>query len=72
MKSIGHVTIEKTAKKFKLQGLLSGLLIFLGLAATLLGGAKDVPVVMAIGLLWMFGGLGWNIVNRIRIWWNHE
>ena len=71
MKSIAHVTIEKTAKSFKLQSLLSGLLAFTCLAITILGCAKEIPAVAGIGFFSMLLGFGWSIVNRIRIWWNH-
>lgn len=59
----GHVTIEKTAKKFKLQGLLSSCCVVLGFILT----ANESPV----GVLLLVGGIGWYVINRVRIWWNH-
>ena len=59
----GHVTIEKTAKKFKLQSLSSSCCVILGFILA----ANESPV----GALLLVGGVCWYVTNRVRIWWNH-
>jgi len=69
MQAVAHVTIEKTAKKFKLQSLLSGLLVISSFL--FFANAGNSPACAGIGMLTFFVGATWYIVNKIRIWWNH-
>jgi len=70
MQAVAHVTIEKTAKKFKLQSLLSGLLIIVSFILIANGGKSQTYA--GVGVLTFLVGATWYIVNRIRIWWNHS
>ncbi|MFT5234775.1 MAG: putative membrane protein YvbJ [Shewanella sp.] len=65
-------TVQETSKKFKLQTLLSVLLLIIGffLAISLSNGPQSEP--SAIPGLLIFIGLIWYIVNRFRIWWHHK
>jgi uncharacterized membrane protein YvbJ len=60
-----HVTIERTKKTFKFQGVLSTLIFIIGL---LLLCSKEART---IGVWFICIGLGWNIINGIRVWWHH-
>lgn len=73
MKSQQYITTQRTAKTFKLQSLLSGLLIFIGVIMALQvdPNSTDSTVVVWGCLLALFG-FGWRIVNRVRVWWNHD
>lgn len=73
MKSQHYVTTQRTAKTFKLQSVLSALLIMVGvLMALTAGGPEGDQSTLVWGCLLALFGFGWRIVNRVRIWWNHE
>jgi len=65
------ITIQETHKTFKLQSVLSIMLVIAGFIA-LLAFVDASPLVSLITLLSIFGGMVWHIVNRVRIWWNHK
>ena len=73
-------TIELTSKKYKIQLVLSVLLLSLGLFISLAaaglaaaGGGGTLPALLAfIGIPSMVVGLIWYIITKIRIWWHHE
>jgi len=73
MKSQHYVTTQRTAKTFKLQSVLSALLIMVGVIMALQvdPNSTDSSVVVWGCLLALFG-FGWRIVNRVRVWWNHD
>lgn len=68
-------TTERTAKRLKVHALLSALLCGVGVATMMAGwpepGHKGVAPVLAAGFWVLLVGLGWFIVTRVRIWWNH-
>jgi len=64
-KESNHVTIERTKKKFKLQSLLSTIILIIGII--MLGNANNHSIAHWLIVI----GLGWNILNGIRIWWHH-
>ena len=67
-KSIGLkrlTTIQKTSKSIKLQGLLAGTMIIVGVYLMIENPADDTAaLIFSIGFIWF-------IVNRIRKWWHH-
>lgn len=75
MKSDGHITIERTAKKYKLAKLLSALGIIVGIfwimgahANSDVTGvapnlAKPIALIVISGIVY--------IVTKFLIWWNH-
>lgn len=73
MKSQQYVTTQRTAKTFKLQSLLSALCILIGVSMAISGsGAEGSESTVVWGCLLALFGFGWRIINRVRIWWNHE
>jgi hypothetical protein len=65
-------TVEETAKRFKLQKILSITLAVLGLVGGVFG---DKDANGDFGLFWVFVslvGCSWYVVNRMRIWWHHH
>jgi hypothetical protein len=64
-----HVTIEKTDKKYKLQGLKAGFLMFVAVLVFFNGEAGSAWRI-AGGLAFALG-LGLYLVNQVNIWWNH-
>ena len=75
MKSDGHVTIEKTAKKYKLVILLSALCavvsIFWIICACVHSDVTNSEPSLGLPiLLLLVSGLVY-IVTKIAIWWNH-
>ena len=64
------VTTQATAKKFKLHGLIAFALIVVGMIMVFTGMENDSGP--GTGALLIVIGLGWFIVNRIRIWWHHK
>ncbi len=65
-------TVQETSKKFKLQSLISVLLIIIGVVWVIAvsNGPQSEPSALP-GLI-IFIGLIWYIVNRFRIWWHHK
>ena len=61
-----HVTVEMTNKKFKLQGLLSSILIIVG--AIMLCNESNRTLASWLIII----GLFWNSINVIRKWWHHD
>lgn len=73
MKDVTYVTTQLTAKKFKLQSLLSALMILIGVSMVIHGsGPEGSESTVVWGCLIALFGFGWRIVNRVRIWWNHD
>lgn len=69
-------TVEQTSKRFKLQELLSALLvigsiffIIIGLAGSGIGSGN--PSLVALGFIGSLGGLIWFIAVRFLVWWHH-
>jgi len=66
--------VEKTAKRYKAAGCLSGLMILTGVVLAIVG-LKSAPpsesqVVLGIGLLLI--GSVWYLLNRVAAWWHHD
>lgn len=73
MKDVMYVTTQLTAKRFKLQSLLSVLMILVGLSMVIHGSGAEADQSMVVwGCLLVLVGFVWRVVNRVRIWWNHE
>lgn len=73
MNSQQYVTTQRTAKKFKFQSLISLLLIVVGVIMAInAGGPEGNEQNLVWGCLIALFGFGWRIVNRVRIWWNHD
>ena len=56
--------VELTSKPLKLQSALSSIMLILGLVLLLTEAAP-------LGILLIVIGLIWQVITRIRIWWNH-
>lgn len=71
------VTNQETAKKFKLQAVLSMVCVIAGALWIILGGDNSTNTGepegpnMAAGSMVALGFL-WYGVNRVRIWWHHK
>lgn len=61
-------TIQATAKRYKLQLLLSALLVCIGFTLIILSSA---PVGHVWGAAIAGAGLVWFLVARFLAWWNH-
>ena len=66
-------TIEQTSKKYKLQQLLSSLLVIGSVIAMIVGFSGNEPSSGAVsfGILGLIVGLIWFIVVRFLTWWHH-
>jgi lipoprotein signal peptidase len=64
-------TVQETSKKFKLQSLISALMIIVGVVLSVIN-AKNGQEISGISILLITSGFIWNIINRIRIWWHHK
>ncbi len=60
-----HTTIELTKKKYKIQDVLSKLLIIIGILFICNENSR------IIGVLIMTIGAGWNLLTGIKTWWHH-
>ena len=75
MKSDGHITIEKTAKRFKGQLVLCWLGFIVGVC-WIIGAYMNAdiqgraPEIKAPSILLICSAV-WYLVTRVRIWWNH-
>lgn len=64
-------TTQSTSKKLKMEMLISGLLLFVGMAWTIvsyepaIGADSAALVISAVSLIWF-------ISARIRVWWHHK
>lgn len=59
-------TIQRTSKSIKLQGLLAGIMIIVGVYLMVADPANgSAPLIFLIGFIWF-------IMNRIRQWWHHD
>lgn len=59
-------TTQRTSKSIKLQGLLSGIMIIVGVCLMVVDPANDIAYpIFLIGFIWF-------IVNRIKKWWHHD
>ena len=66
------ITTQDTAKRFKLQQLLSVGAIILGLILVFSSGDNpEESSAPAFGVLFILGGFVWYVVTRVRIWWHH-
>lgn len=68
-------TTQETSKKFKLQSIISVMLIVIGICWLItVGGADTAPEPGSLTVPgWMLTiGLLWYLVNRFRIWWHHK
>lgn len=66
-------TIELTSKKLKAHGCLASVLTVVGIGLTIYGGATldKGNGTLITGIVAILAGIAWNIITRIRIWWNH-
>jgi len=64
-------TTQDTAKRFKLQQLLSLGAIVLGFIIGISSMDNPESSAPAIGGLFILGGFVWYVVTRVRIWWHH-
>ena len=75
MKTDGHVTIEKTAKKYKLALLVSGLCFFFGIFwlifAVAAAQADNTTPHIVMPWLFIIMSVIAYIVTKLVIWWNH-
>ena len=66
-----EVLTERTAKRLKLQILLSCVVMFSGCPMLIAGGGTASENLVGFGFLFFFGGLTWYLITRILIWWRH-
>ncbi len=66
-------TVEQRSKRYKLQQLLSCLLIIGSIMAVMFGFSGDDPSpgISAFGTLGIVVGLIWFIIVRFLMWWHH-
>ena len=66
-------TVEQTSKRYKLQQLLSTLLIIGSVVVMIAGSSGNEPNsgAAAFGLLGLLVGLIWFITVRFMTWWHH-
>ncbi len=68
-------TIEQTAKKYKLQIVLSSLVIVLGLALLIVTAASNLGnfgfYVTALSVVIMLSGIIWLAIVKFLTWWHH-
>lgn len=66
-------TVEQTSKRYKLQQLLSSLLIIGSVVVIIAGFSGDQPSsgAGAFGVFGLLMGLIWFIVVRFMTWWHH-
>lgn len=62
---VGHVTTEKTSKPLKLHSMAAYCIVGLGIVAMF--GTGSVETGAAVFL----AGIGYVVVTKARIWWNH-
>ncbi len=65
-------TVQETSKKFKLQTVISVLLIIIGVAWLISISNNPQGESSAMPSLSIFIGLVWSLINRFRIWWHHK
>ena len=65
------VTTQETSKKFKLQTIISIVLMVWGLAGIFTPSPADSSPSMIYPLM-LTAGFVWYVVNRFRIWWYHK
>lgn len=65
-------TVQETSKKFKLQSILSVLLIIIGFVMLSATGGVSNSEPSIFPVLFIAVGLIWFLVNRFRIWWHHK
>lgn len=66
-------TIQATAKRYKLQMLLSTLLVSFGVVVIIVGAQEpgnDGPLLWGAAISAL--GLAWFLVVRFMAWWNHS
>jgi len=62
--------IEKTSKRFKLQLILTWLVMMVGMVVLVLGWiAGGVGLLVGIGVFML--GAVWRVLVRLLIWWHH-
>ena len=66
------VTVEKTAKRFKLAKLLSALMMIVGIILAIVNNDTPDSSGFIIGVILIPLGLVWRILTGIRIWWHHS
>lgn len=66
-------TVEQTSKRYKLQQLLSVLLIGVGVIVVISGVSAEQPSggSAAVGTLLIVAGFIWYIIARFTTWWHH-
>lgn len=72
----GHVTIEKTKKRYKLQQVLAFLLFCTGVALFVAGAEPNAKAgqVSGVSMAGLYAGLAafvWYAIVRAFAWWNH-
>lgn len=63
---------EQTAKIYKLQQLLAGILCFIGLAVYFFAMLAGSGGALALAGVVFALGLGWLIVVHLLVWWHHR
>ena len=66
------ITVQGTARRFKLQKVISISLIIIGFLGMVSGNQSAGSEVDSIWVLLVLMGSAWYVVNRIRIWWHHK
>jgi hypothetical protein len=69
------VTIQKTSKRLKLQRLLAGVFLSIGVIMLIFNGAyasyANVNMSMEVIIFFVIGFI-WYLSVKIRVWWHHE
>lgn len=66
------VTTQETAKKFKVQILITSVLFWVGLCLWLPHlNNYEPPSSARIGQLLSYIGAFWYVVTKVQVWWNH-
>lgn len=64
------LTTQLTSKALKKQQVLASLLVLVSIVGAFVG-ASAYPVLGALSVLGLLGGLIWLLVVRVRTWWHH-
>ena len=66
------VLMEQTSKHLKLQYALASLLAIVGLVWMIVPAASGNKPASPVAAVLFLVGVGWYLVSRVRIWWNHD
>jgi len=68
------VTTQLTAKRFKIQIILSLLAFLIGIIwfFASFDGEGENPSPSSVALILSVVGIGWFLITKFRIWWHHK